>query len=261
MLSALVLIPFALAVIKYGGWPLIVVIALLIISAQWELNRILEKLNFNSTPVLGLISGAMFLCGAVWQTSDFGLILSLVLALYLSALVIKFPKLSVADVGANFLAAIYTGWFFAQLYLLRAIYPASGFFFLLFLLMCNWASDTAAYFTGLTLGKTKLAPAVSPKKTIEGACGGVIGAIFTALALTSFAPAGSTVAYAILGGLISMVGQLGDLAESALKRFAGIKDSSNLIPGHGGILDRFDSVLMTAPMAYYFVKMIILAKY
>jgi len=258
VLSALVLIPPALVVIWYGGWPLVIVLAGLIALAQWELNRILVKLHIGTTPVLTLVSGSLFLLGAIWGLKDFGLVLSAVMGLYLGALVFKYPRFSVTEAGANLLAALYTGWFFSQLYLLRNISATGGFFFLLFLLVCNWASDTGAYFTGRSLGKTRLAPEVSPKKSVEGAVGGIAGATLAALALKGLAPEGSLVAYGILGALISVVGQLGDLAESALKRYAGIKDSSNLIPGHGGVLDRFDSVLLTAPLAYYYISLIIL---
>lgn len=257
ILSALVGIPLALVVIWYGGWPLVIVLAGLIGLAQWELNRILIKLNMVTTPLLTLISGGMFLLGAVVRLQDSGLILSAVIGLYLGALVFKYPKFTITDAGANLLAALYTGWLFSQLYLIRNISVSGGFFFLVFLLVCNWASDTGAYFTGRTLGKIKLAPQVSPKKSVEGAVGGIVGASLAALALQGLAPEGSLLAYGTLGALISVIGQLGDLAESAMKRYAGIKDSSNIIPGHGGILDRFDSVLLTAPLAYYYISLVI----
>jgi phosphatidate cytidylyltransferase len=128
----------------------------------------------------------------------------------------------------------------------------------------TWATDTGAYFFGRTFGKHKLIPSVSPAKTIEGAVGGVVVAVLFAWAYVMFAlkplaqlsmlPVGLTV-FAIL---ISVVAQTGDLAESLFKRDAGVKDSSRLLPGHGGILDRFDSLLFVLPVAYvllgYFLK-------
>lgn len=256
ILSAIVGIPLFLIIIWSGGWPLIIVLAGLICLAQWELNKILVKLNIVTTPLLNLVSGALCLAGVVVGPQDSGLVLSGIIGLYLGGLVLRFPQYSMVDASTNLMAALYTGWFFAQLYRLRSI-SNDGFFFLIFLLVCNWASDTAAYFTGRSLGKIKLAPQVSPNKTVEGAVGGIIGAVIAAVALTGMAPQGSLSAYASLGALISIFGQLGDLAESALKREAGIKDSSKLIPGHGGILDRFDSVLLTAPLTYYFISLVI----
>lgn len=117
----------------------------------------------------------------------------------------------------------------------------------------TWASDTFAYFTGYALGKHKLCPEISPKKTIEGFVGGLVG--------TTASVAGLGVLFgfnvplmAVLGFCICIIATLGDLVESVFKRYTGIKDSGTLIPGHGGIWDRFDSVIYTAPFVYYFIQ-------
>ena len=123
-------------------------------------------------------------------------------------------------------------------------------------LVMVWFCDTFAYFGGSTLGKHKLAPAVSPNKTWEGAISGLIGAV--AGGATAFYLFGSPVMalneYLMLGALVGVFGQVGDLAESMIKRDAGVKDSSSLLPGHGGILDRFDSLLFTLPLLWVWLE-------
>lgn len=259
VLSAVVLIPLAVGVIHYGGWPLIVVIALLIGLAQWEMNKMLDRLGVKTIPLLGLFGAGLFLLGAVCSLQDSGLALSMSLLIWLCLTVFRFPGFTITDAGVNFLGTVYCGWLFSLLYLLRSTGPTAGFFFLMFVLVCNWGSDTFAYFSGMALGRHRLAPLVSPKKSIEGAIGGVLGATVVAYVLARWAPYGSLPRYVLLGALISIVGQLGDLAESSLKRQAGVKDSGNLIPGHGGVLDRFDSVLATAPLAYYYITLLIMS--
>jgi phosphatidate cytidylyltransferase len=117
-------------------------------------------------------------------------------------------------------------------------------------------TDTGAYYTGRSLGRHKLAPRVSPGKTIEGAVGGFIAAMLTGpLCHYTFFPEIPLWQAMLLGGAIGLVGQVGDLAESMLKRGAKVKDSSNLLPGHGGLLDRLDSILFCAPLLYYYVRL------
>jgi phosphatidate cytidylyltransferase len=128
----------------------------------------------------------------------------------------------------------------------------------LILLAGTWAGDTAAYFVGKKLGRNKLAPRLSPGKTVEGALGGLAGSALGASLVNFFYPAASFSMIAILGLLVGVFGMLGDLFESSLKRTAGIKDTGVIIPGHGGVLDRFDSMIFTAPAAYYFVTLFIL---
>jgi phosphatidate cytidylyltransferase len=135
--------------------------------------------------------------------------------------------------------------------------PSGGLLLLLPVLL-TWASDIGAYAVGRTMGRHKLIPSVSPGKTIEGSVGGLLASMLVAWAYTQFvlhpashldfrwAPAGVLA----FGALVSVAAQVGDLAESLLKREAGVKDSSHIIPGHGGILDRFDSLLFVLPVAY-----------
>ena len=131
-----------------------------------------------------------------------------------------------------------------------------GEWLIFFLLLVTWASDTGAYYVGTLYGRHRLAPTISPKKTVEGLVGGVIGAILVAyIARWWFLPELSGLDCLILGTLLTITGLWGDLAESAMKRSAGMKDSGGILPGHGGMLDRLDSLLFTAPVFYYYVTL------
>ena len=121
------------------------------------------------------------------------------------------------------------------------------------LFACTWASDTFAYFVGSAVGSHKLASSISPNKTVEGFLGSIVGTILTAIIVGTIIFGLPLVKMAVAGFVLAIVATLGDLVESVLKRFANIKDSGFFLPGHGGALDRFDSILYTAPVFYYFV--------
>ena len=121
------------------------------------------------------------------------------------------------------------------------------------LFACTWASDTFAYFVGSAIGSHKLASSISPNKTVEGFLGSIVGTILTAVIVGTMIFGLPLIKMAIAGFILALAATLGDLVESVLKRFAGIKDSGFFLPGHGGALDRFDSILYTAPVFYYFV--------
>jgi phosphatidate cytidylyltransferase len=144
---------------------------------------------------------------------------------------------------------LYLGWLLSYFVALRGLDNGRNWVFLA--LATNFASDTAAYFAGRALGKHKLAPSISPGKTWEGAVAGVIGAIIVSLLFTLLLPISYGQAI-ILGLLISIFGQLGDLVESLFKRNMGVKDSGQLLPGHGGFLDRIDSVVFAGVVVYYY---------
>ena len=133
---------------------------------------------------------------------------------------------------------------------------AGGTCWLFLVLASCWAADTAAYAVGKKWGRRKLCPAISPGKTVEGAIAGLIGSLLATAAFGFWF--GLPLAYgASLGGLLGVAGQLGDLAESKLKRWAGVKDSGALLPGHGGVLDRFDSLLLNAPVGFYYLRAVL----
>ncbi len=127
-----------------------------------------------------------------------------------------------------------------------------------FLLLVVWVGDTAAYYVGSTIGRNKLSPNISPKKTVEGALGGLLGSTLGAyLGHKIFLPLAPLSHLLYLGWIVGAVSQIGDLSESALKRGAGVKDSSNLLPGHGGMLDRIDGVLFASPVIFGYIRFLL----
>ena len=134
---------------------------------------------------------------------------------------------------------------------------ANGSLMIWFAFVPAWIIDTGAYFTGRSLGRNKLCPEVSPNKTIEGAVGGLLGGVIATLLLgyvfVGYGLAIPSIHLIILGVILGILGQLGDLIASSIKRYTGIKDYGNLIPGHGGVLDRFDSILLTGTVIYYYI--------
>ncbi len=165
------------------------------------------------------------------------------------------------NIGATFLGVFYIGIFASSLIGIRELYASAGNnyfkggYIIISMFVTIWICDSAAFFGGTTFGKHKLFPRVSPNKSWEGALFGfifaVITMIFAKIVLLKFLSWQIIIA---LGIIIGIIGQLGDLVESLFKRDAGVKDSSNLIPGHGGIFDRFDSILFTAPVVLLFLK-------
>ena len=163
------------------------------------------------------------------------------------------------DVSLTLLGFIYAGILFSTVYLVNS--KANGMYLVWLIFISSWLSDTAAYYSGRFLGKHKLCPEVSPKKTVEGSIGGLLGAtIFCGifgLIVNKYIYIMPIYHYFIIGALCGIFGQFGDLVASSVKRYVGIKDYSNLIPGHGGILDRFDSIIFSATVIFYYLTFII----
>jgi phosphatidate cytidylyltransferase len=206
------------------------------------------KLTF---PVLVL--GIFPLLGAsLWGTSGMTSSLFLAFIVLIILTVVAFPTL---DNGLGFVSRYWFGIFYigfcgAHLILLRSL--SNGIFWLLVLTAITVFSDTAAYYVGRKLGTTKLYPALSPGKTRAGAIGGIIGGMVGGLVVASIAfENANLVMVGLLSLFLSAIGIIGDLIESLIKRVSGVKDSGQILPGHGGLLDRCDSILLTAPVLYY----------
>lgn len=176
------------------------------------------------------------------------------MAVLMIASVAVFPKRNFADAALTLTGVVYTGMMLSCVYLVRQ--TPKGQFWVWYLLIVSWGSDTCAYFVGRFLGRHKMAPVLSPHKTVEGAAGGIIGAILLSLlfglicAGAAQVDMGVMIKISLLIGLVGgLVSELGDLFASSIKRTMKVKDYSHLIPGHGGILDRFDSMILAAPFA------------
>ena len=161
---------------------------------------------------------------------------------------------SLRDGAMTLFGVLYLGLTLGTLSMTRLLPQGESLIF--FLLLVTWASDTGAYYVGTLYGRHRLAPTISPKKTVEGLVGGLIGAIIAAYAARWwFLPELSGLDCLVLATLLTFTGLWGDLTESAMKRSVGVKDSGGILPGHGGMLDRLDSLLFTAPVFYYYVTM------
>jgi len=167
--------------------------------------------------------------------------------------VVSKNKNTIKEASAVLVGALYIGYGGNSLAQLRAI--PHGFAWIMLCLISIWMTDTVAYFIGRTVKGPKLWPAISPRKTVSGAVGGVVGAVVGAVVFGYCAvPGFDPLSYAVIGAVISIAGQAGDFIESAYKRSTGVKDSGHILPGHGGILDRVDSLLFAAPFALYLIS-------
>ena len=254
IITALIAIPVLLFVIISGDWILRFTILAVSLIGFYEFCNALSK-KYNPMRSLGFASVVMIVCGALYDQQPFEIFLAVLIIAVLIGVVTKYPKYTIIDAGITVFGVLYLGFLFPFVSLVRQMYMGEFFVWLIFI--SAWGTDTFAYFTGYFLGKHKLAPALSPKKTIEGAVGGVIGAALLGFVyawvygtyinanMMTYVPAVS-----LITALGSVIAQFGDLSASTIKRFLGVKDFGYILPGHGGILDRFDSVLFTAPFVY-----------
>jgi len=252
ILSAIVGMPLLIVIINIGGVLLTIAILAFIIIGTLEFKNMLTKKGFQPLVVPVIIGEMFFVFGASknWQ-HWFTLGLGISLITIFIIMVVKFPDLRIKDVSVNLLMLVYVGWSLTHILLLRNF--SRGNIILIFLFAVVWSTDSGAYFSGRFLGKNKLAPHISPNKTIEGVVGGIILSIVVAIIFNHCFQLLSLSFTFLFALIISITGQIGDLIESAFKRFCGVKDSGNIIPGHGGILDRFDSTIIAAPALFYLI--------
>lgn len=266
-LVVVILLPIGLALIWLGGWAYTLMIALILGLAAWEFVQLFRTGGLQPAAAL-IIGGTLALVigraldgfiSSIW-------ILSLVVLVGMAYHLVAYERgrdQAGTDFGISMAGILYFGWIGAYLVSLRQL--PEGVWWVLLALPIVWLADSGAYFVGRSLGKHKLSPRLSPKKTWEGYFGGVVvgvlgGAGLAALYATFAGPA-SAVAEgaftpwrgAILGLVLSTITTLGDLGESMIKRQVGVKDSGNLLPGHGGAFDRIDSWLWAGVLAYYVV--------
>lgn len=249
ILTALVGIPALLFFIYMGGAWFAFMVAVLAVMGGLEFYRMADgKQRILLVPMLLgilLMLGGCYLNVPNW--ASVALLFTLCIVSFCA--IIRYPDFSVEDIAVNIFAVIYIGWTMAHLIAFDAL--GDGRLYILYLFVGIWGSDSGAYFVGIALGKHRLCPAVSPKKSVEGSVGGLLTAALLLAALNAYFHMVPMVAAICIGLAISVVGQIGDLVESLIKRHYGVKDSGNLIPGHGGVLDRFDSIMLAAPVMYY----------
>jgi len=254
VITAIIGIPAILACAWWGGLPFLAFVLLIVLTGLYEFHTLVVKCGCKNPVVLLLLGGLLFPLAFFAVPEQMAvLVFGYVLLCYLYYLY-YYTSFTPVDLALTILGVLYVAWGFSHLLLLRE--QSQGFWLVLYVFLIVWATDTGAYFAGTYLGKHKLAPGISPNKTWEGFGGGLLASMAVALLLTTLVSLEVSRILVLIAPLISLAGQLGDLFESSLKRFAHTKDSSHLIPGHGGVLDRFDSTLWAAPFTYYLVLII-----
>ncbi|GIN61560.1 phosphatidate cytidylyltransferase [Robertmurraya siralis] len=256
IITAIIAAAIFLPIVIIGGVPLILLAYLLASIALYELLK-MRKLKLFSVPgLISLIVLWIFLLPN--QLQEILIVLKyskvevalLAILLFLTYTVATKNKFTFDDVAFSIMSIIYIGMGF--LYFIE-IREAGGLIYIFYSLFIIWATDSGAYFIGRAVGKRKLWPEISPNKTVEGFFGGIFCAVIVSVLFVLFSDIdASFLELGIITIFLSIFGQVGDLVESALKRHYHVKDSGRLLPGHGGILDRFDSLLFVWPLLYFF---------
>lgn len=255
LLSGIVLVLIALLTIISGGDILFTVTLIISLIGLTEIYKI-KNIQKNLLGITGYV--AVICYYMILRTNSKEYMMYFIMAFLIVLMfeyVFTFPKYRTEEVMTAFFGLFYVAIMLSYIYQTRLLENGAYIVWLIFI--CSWGCDTCAYCVGMLIGKHKMAPKLSPKKSIEGGIGGIVGAallgVIYAYVVGTFTAdkQGLMAGYAIICAVGAMIAQVGDLAASAIKRNHDIKDYGKLIPGHGGILDRFDSVIFTAPVIYF----------
>lgn len=250
LITALLGIPILIALIYLGNIPLLLAVYIVSFLGLKEFINLIENAGFSPLKISMYLGVFLSIAESyIYKGESAFMVFFMVFVFLIIHLIIK-NEINLVTISVSLLGVIYLS-LLKYILLLRDL--PNGFILIFIVFVLTWMVDTGAYFSGRLFGNRKLAPIISPNKTKEGAIGGVIVTIIVAVVIHyAILPIGLINAI-ILGVLVSVIGQVGDLFESLLKRSANIKDSGKILPGHGGILDRFDSILFTVPVTYYFL--------
>ena len=257
LLSGILLVVIAFLTIMTGDYVLFLTLLCVSLIGMRELYNAMgvHKERIDLLELAGYLGAILFYGMLLLDFEKYGMmavIVSLILMMFVY--VFTYPKYQAEEIMAAFFGLVYVAVMLSFILLTRNLENGKILVWLIF--FCSWGCDTCAYCVGMLIGKHKMAPVLSPKKSIEGAVGGVVGAALLGGAYAALTK-GPAVEYAVICAVGALISMVGDLAASAIKRNRNIKDYGKLIPGHGGILDRFDSVIFTAPVIYYMAKLIL----
>lgn len=267
LLSSIVLVVIALVTLLGGGICLAITLWAISLAAFRELCQACRVMkdseSGNNLEVIGFVFITLYYVAMGILQNPLYMILVVLMAFiaFLFMYVFRFPKIHARQVMSAFFSFIYAPVMFSFVYLTRQL--DFGIYFVWMIFISSWVSDTFAYVFGMLLGKHPLAPVLSPKKSVEGSVAGILGSALCGALFGFFLveklihEQQITWVFALIGGIGSVISQIGDLGASAIKRNYEIKDYGRLIPGHGGIMDRFDSVIVTAPMIYFLFRLLI----
>jgi phosphatidate cytidylyltransferase len=273
ILFAVIAAPASIAIVYFGDWALAILLSVLAALAAWEVFRLARETGAFPLEPAGIALAALVPIAIHAQrrgvyTLTLTAIVAMILVLFASTIWLRGPAgKPLSSVAITAFGIVYAA-LFSYVYALRyhdyAVGGGAGTALVVLPVLLTWATDVGAYGFGRAFGRKKLIPSISPGKTVEGAVGGlglaiVICLLYVRFILMPYAQLGLTIQGAVLFAVIvSIAAQTGDLAESLLKREAGVKDSSRIIPGHGGILDRFDSLLFVLPIAFLLLGRLLL---
>ncbi|HHV78090.1 MAG TPA: phosphatidate cytidylyltransferase [Firmicutes bacterium] len=252
LISALIGAPLVLAIAYVGGWPLFALVLCLSMVGIHEFASLFGRRNVHpNSVILYSLTAAVLLSAMERGFETQMIILAVGIAASMVLEILKDSK-NMAEPITIVFGIMYIPFLFSFLLRLSGL----GTKYAILLVLCTWATDTFAYFAGMRFGRHSLAPVLSPRKSWEGAVGGFLGAVLVGLVACHILGLTSLTERLVLPTGVSISAQLGDLAESALKRYCEAKDSGNLIRGHGGVLDRFDSMIFASPVAYILVRLL-----
>jgi len=263
-ISAIIIVIVALASILPGGIILAAVLYVISIIGFLELTKacgVRKEQKQNALEIAGIVAITCYysVLYFVQDTAYAVMVILLAMIAMMSVYVFGFPKYHANQVMNAYFSLIYAPVMLSFVFLTRQL--EDGIYLVWMIFISSWISDTFAYLTGVMIGRHKLAPVLSPKKSIEGSVGGIVGAalfgaLFGVYLDSTLGQEQYVMILAVVGGVGSVISQVGDLAASAIKRNHEIKDYGKLIPGHGGIMDRFDSVIFTAPITYFLITIL-----
>lgn len=255
ILSGIIMLPL-LAVLYFGGYPLLIACFLVAVVGAHEFYKGFHAMDIKPCYPIAVISAVGLYAINLFTNDESWHMLWLFGSVLLSLLYLfKIEERKLEDAMATITGIVYVVFFSYHVVLVEQTGKTAILIWLI--VLAAFGTDICAYFAGVTLGKHKLCPKISPKKSIEGSIGGILGSVIACGIFGYFFANEYLVHCLVIGLLGGVVSQFGDLTASIFKRKMGIKDYGNLIPGHGGILDRFDSVLFTAPLVYYYIVLVI----
>ncbi len=266
IVSGLLFVPLLILLARAGGLAFVAFVGLQVFLGLTEFYRMMRGKGLVPNVRLGLTAALAMLVVCYRPYRGPGDLLAAALVMIVLALGLRRPDRErlVESMAVTLFGVLYVGWLSAHLVLLRelpwiaGLEYADGARFVLLAFFVTWSCDTGAYAFGRLFGRTRPWTRISPRKSLEGSLGGLVSAVAAAfVARLWFAPFLGALDAAALGLLVGVCGQVGDLVESLLKRDARHGDSSDIIPGHGGILDRFDSLYFAAPLVYYYLRMVV----
>ncbi len=249
VITAIIGAAILLILLVIGGLPFSIFIFLIAAAGYHEYIRMYEFKMLSIESIWGLLAITLIFIDNIFidGTNSFAIILAMIVGYFFILIFTKnhinFDRIAYLTLGVIYLT-------FSLVAILEVRLMEDGLLLVLFVLAIVWGTDIGAFFIGSTFGKNRLSPAISPKKSIEGALGGIFFAFMIALAFGFLFPEASIFVLVLIAIVISVIGQSGDLVESALKRIKNVKDSGDLLPGHGGILDRFDSLILVFFVIY-----------